>query len=137
MFTSGSGVVVSSIVKGFAASSLELSEGNAGIVFSCFMAGTMFTQLLNGYFIKFIKIRTEITLSIIIYFVCVYFICKSTHFMEVVPILFLMGMVFGIIVTIPFYLIVNGFKGENRSSKLNMLDFFFRHRSFCISYVFS
>jgi TsgA-like MFS transporter len=125
MAIAGGGVVLPSIVKINAAQEFSATIGHAGYVFSFFIFGTMTTQFLNAYLIKVVKLKTELVLSAIIYCLSTFVMTYVNSIDILIPILFLMGMVFGIMVTVPFYLIVNTYNGKNRSAKINLLDFYF------------
>jgi len=125
MAIAGGGVVLPSIVKINAAQEFSATIGHAGYVFSFFVFGTMVTQFLNAYLIKVVKLKTELIFSALIYCISA-FAMRYVYSIDVlIPILFLMGMVFGIMVTVPFYLIVNSYHGKSRSAKINLLDFYF------------
>jgi fucose permease len=125
MAISGGGVVLPSIVKINAAQEFSATIGHAGYVFSFFVFGTLITQFLNAYLIKVVKLKTELILSAIIYCISTLIITYIKSIDLLIPVLFLMGMVFGIMVTVPFYLIVSTFHGKSRSAKINLLDFYF------------
>lgn len=121
----GIAVVLPFIIKDAAAAYFHSSLEYMGYVFGFFMLGMMFLQWINGYIVKYISIRTEI------YFLCLaYIIASGSMFLlpsaeSLIPVLILMGAIFGAVITLPNYIIVNSFHGAERSSKLNKIDFWF------------
>ncbi len=95
------------------------------------MLGMLFAQLSNGFIIKFISLKTEIYLITLLYLCCMgaMYIAPSVNML--IPVLLVLGFVFGALVTIPFYIITHSFEGHQRSIGMNLLDLFFAIGSFC------
>ena len=121
----GIAVILPFIIKQPAAAYFHSTMEYTGYVFSFFMIGMLIMQFCNGFIVKLISIKNEIYLMSAIYLICIilmYFISTAS---ELIPILIVLGLCFGIIVTIPNFLIVHAFAKKERSSRLNRLDFSF------------
>ena len=107
----------------------------AGTVFSYFMFGMLINEFLNGYLVKFIKVKQEIFLAGLIFVACVVsmFFISSIYMLGVL--LFITGLCFGVLVHIPNTLIVHAFDKTIRSVKLNRLDLFFSIGSFVYPFI--
>ena len=121
----GIAVVLPFVITQPAADYFKSDLGYIGFVFSFFMFGMLIFQFLNGYIVNFMSVRKEIYIGAVIYILCttaMFFI----HTAELlIPILILLGFCFGVIVTIPNFLIVHSFEGKDLSAKLNQLDLWF------------
>ncbi len=131
----GVAVILPFLLKESAAKYFNTDLGTVGSVFSCFMFGMLINELLNGYLVKYIKPKAEIFLAGIIFALCVVsmFITKNIYFFGFE--LFITGLCFGVIVHIPNTLIMHAFDKEKRSTRLNLLDFFFSLGSFVYPYI--
>lgn len=118
-------VIIPFVITQPAANYFHTTLDYIGFIFSFFMFGMMVAQFLNGYFVKYMSVRLEIMLCSLIYLFCsiLLFFIHATDVL--IPILLIIGFCFGMIVTLPNFIIVRAFKGKDRSSKLNRLDFFF------------
>ena len=124
-FIGGCAVVLPFIIKRAASLEFHVTVAEAGFVFGFFMLGMVCTQFLNGFLIEKISIKKELYIISFIYLMCVVWMYNMTSFIMLLPILFIIGLVFGIVVTIPHFLFVHAFKGIKRSSNLNRLDISF------------
>ncbi len=131
----GVAVILPFLLKESAAKYFNTSIGTMGSVFSCFMFGMLINELLNGYLVKFIKVRVEIFLAGIIFAICVISMFFTTSLYLFGVELFIIGLCFGVIVHIPNTLIMHSFDKSKRSTYLNLLDFFFSLGSFVYPYI--
>lgn len=121
----GIAVVLPFVIKDAAASYFHTSLNYMGYVFGFFMFGMMIFQWLNGYIVKYISIKKEI------YFLCIAYVLASLSMFflpsaeSLIPILIIVGAIFGAVITLPNYIIVHSFKGIERSARLNKIDFWF------------
>ena len=99
------------------------------------MFGMLINEFLNGYLVKFIKVKQEIFLAGLIFVACVVsmFFISSIYMLGVL--LFITGLCFGVLVHIPNTLIVHAFDKTIRSVKLNRLDLFFSIGSFVYPFI--
>ncbi|MDA7742504.1 MFS transporter [Francisellaceae bacterium] len=133
--TAGSAVVLPFIVKDNAASILGSTTEYAGYVFSFFMIGMFAMQYLNGFVVKVISLKWEIVLICVINLLCTIAMQFVSSMAELLPILVVLGLSFGAVITIPNYMIVNSYEQSARSARLNRNDMFFSIGSFFIPYV--
>ena len=131
----GAAVVLPFVVKDNAALLLNSTQTYAGYVFSFFMVGMLLFEYCNGFIIKFISIKTEIFIICGVYVLCVISMAFISNMQMLIPILFILGLVFGMATTLPNYVFVNAFKGSSRSSRLNRNDMFFSIGSFVIPFI--
>ncbi len=131
----GVAVILPFVVKSNASELLHASLAYTGYVFSFFMLGMLIIQYLNGFIIKYIRLKTEIYAVCAIYFICLVMMRFTDTMPALIPIVIILGMVFGATTTIPNYVIVHAFDKEQRSSRLNRLDLFFSIGSFCFPFM--
>ena len=131
----GVAVILPFLLKAPAAKYFKTDLATMGSVFSCFMFGMLINELLNGYLVKFIKVRMEIFLAGIIFAICVVSMFFTTSLYVFGFELFIIGLCFGVIVHIPNTLIMHSFDKAKRSTYLNLLDFFFSLGSFVYPYI--
>lgn len=118
-------VILPFVVTQPAADFFHTHLGYIGFVFSFFMFGMMTFQFINGYLINYLSVRNEIYLCAIIYLICVTALFFIHTIALLIAILIILGFCFGMIATLPNYVIVHSFDGKARSAKLNRLDLFF------------
>ncbi len=125
MFATGVAVVLPFVVRGSAAAQFHSTAAYTGYVFAFFMTGMLIGQCINGHVIKLMPLKMEIYLVGVVYIICVglFYIVPSIGYL--IPIFIIMGITFGVFVTIPFYLIVHMFEEKKRASRLNLMDFCF------------
>lgn len=121
----GIAVVLPFVIKDAAAGYFHTSLDYMGYVFGFFMFGMMLLQLLNGYIVKYISIKNEIYLLCIAYILAALSMFFLPSAMSLIPVLIIMGGIFGAVITLPNYIIVHSFKGIERSARLNKIDFWF------------
>jgi len=131
----GVAVTLPFLLKGPVAKYFNSDIGTAGGVFSCFMFGMMINELLNGYFVKYVKVRMEIFIAGVVFALCVASMFFTTNIYVFAVELFVIGLCFGVIVHIPNTLIMHSFSKKDRSSRLNLLDFFFSLGSFVYPFI--
>ena len=124
-FLTGAVELIPFSIKLSASAYFKASPATTGYIFSFFMIGMLITTIINGILVKYIKLKHEIFITSIIYITCSVFIFYITNINSLIPVLFTLGICFGIIYTIPNFLIVEAFDKSTRSSKLNRSDFFF------------
>ena len=134
-FITGIAVVLPFVIKSNVAQLLHASLSEVGYAFSIFMIGMIITQFLNGFFVKYIKLKTELYLIVIIYLLCVIAMEFITTTSELRLIVLVMGLCFGITTTVPNMLITNSFQGKDRTSKMNKIDLFFSIGSFVFPFI--
>ncbi|MCP4176169.1 MAG: MFS transporter TsgA [bacterium] len=126
----GIAVVLPFVIKQSAASYFNSPIGYIGFVFSFFMFGMLIGEYLNGFIVKLIKLKSELYIVSVIYVLCVIGMYFTNSAYLMIPILLIVGFCFGLVVTIPNFIIVHAFSGTVRSTKLNRIDFFFSVGSF-------
>jgi len=139
-FITGILVVLPFVVQGSAQSTLNINAVEVGKIFSYFMIGMVIMQFLNGYIIKYIKPKTELFIISIIYLLCILGMYKVHNIHEagmLACIIVVLGLLGGVIITIPNYIIVHSFQGKQRTTRLNLIDFFFSVGSSGYPYIVS
>jgi MFS transporter, TsgA protein len=134
-FIVGVAVTLPFLLKQPVATYFATTLETAGTIFSCFMFGMLINEFLNGYLVKFIKVKQEIFLAGLIFAACVIgmFFISSIYTLGIL--LFITGLCFGVLVHIPNTLIVHAFDKKIRSVKLNRLDLFFSIGSFVYPFI--
>ncbi|MFT6834229.1 MAG: MFS family permease, partial [Francisellaceae bacterium] len=133
-FITGVAVVLPFVIKENAALNLHSDLAFAGYVLSFFMVGMIITEFLNGYIVKYIKLKVELCIIMAVYLLCISAMYFVTSMTQLLPIMVVLGLCFGVVTTVPNYIIVHSFHGTHRSSRLNRIDLFFSIGSF--SYPF-
>ncbi|HBM15673.1 MAG TPA: MFS transporter TsgA [Lentisphaeria bacterium] len=121
----GIAVILPFIIQQPAQEYFKSSAAYTGFVFSFFMGGMLIFQILNGFIIKFLKIRAQIYLTAVVYIICSLLMFMIHSIVFLIPILIVLGLCFGLIITIPNFILVHAFEGKERSTKLNRGDFMF------------
>lgn len=124
-FLTGAMIVLPFVLKGSAAKYFGADLEHVGYAFSFFMFGVVIFQFLNGYLIKLISIRAEVFVMAITYIIVAIGLLFIHKLYMVIPLFLLLGFGAGISATLPNYILVQSYHGENRTSKLNFLDFSF------------
>ncbi len=131
----GIAVVLPFVVKNNTARMLHSDLAYTGYILSFFMVGMVITEFLNGYIVKYIKLKTELFIISFIYLLCIIAMYFIDSIMQLLPIMIVLGLCFGAVTTIPNYIIVHSYDGSGRSSRLNRIDLFFSIGSFCYPFL--
>ncbi len=121
----GIAVILPFVIQQPAQEYFKSSAAYTGFVFSFFMGGMLIFQILNGFIVKFLKIRAQIYLTSIVYLLCTLSMFMIHEIIFLIPILIILGFCFGLIITIPYFIFVHTFEGKERSTKMNRADFLF------------
>ncbi|MEI6055419.1 MAG: MFS transporter [Lentisphaerota bacterium] len=121
----GIAVILPFIIQQPAQDYFKSSAAYTGFVFSFFMFGMLIFQILNGFIVKVLKIRAQIYLTAVVYLICSLAMFMIHSIVMLIPILIILGLCFGLIITIPNFILVHAFEGKERSTKLNRGDFMF------------
>jgi len=130
MLTCGMAVILPFVLKSQAAAAIGITADAAGYAFSFYMLGMLIGQLLSGYITKLMNLKTEMISIAIIFLICIGMLghIHSTGALIIVEIV--IGIMFGILVTLPFFIVIHTFDGSTRASQSNILDLFFGIGSF-------
>jgi MFS transporter, TsgA protein len=134
-FIVGIAVTLPFLLKQPVAAHFNASLEAAGTIFSCFMFGMLINEFLNGYLVKYIKVKQEIFLAGLVFAACVIAMFYINSIYTFGVLLFIVGLCFGVLVHIPNTLIVHAFDKKIRSVKLNRLDLFFSIGSFVYPFI--
>lgn len=126
----GVAVTLPFVVKSSVAHDLHGSLTNIGYVLSFFMVGMLIAQISNGFIIELISLKTEIFIVLILNIICISAFYFVNSIALLIPVYIVLGLSFGAVVTIPFFIIVHTFEGKARASRINLVDLFFALGSF-------
>lgn len=130
MLSCGMAVILPFVLKSSAASEIGISLSAAGYAFSFYMLGMLIGQMINGHIVKYLSLKAEMIIMAVIFLGCI----GSMNYIHTVSALIaveiVIGIIFGILVTLPFYIVIHTFEGSTRASQSNILDLFFGIGSF-------
>lgn len=121
----GIAVIIPYIIKESAAGYFHSPMATMGYIFGFYILGMNIFQYVNGYVVKYLSIKQEVYLLAALYVMLTTLMYFIHNPICLIPILLCMGFIFGMAATLPNYIIVHTFHDEDRSSKLNKLDFWF------------
>ncbi|MCX5773284.1 MAG: MFS transporter [Fusobacteria bacterium] len=130
MLTCGMAVILPFVLKSQAAAAIGISADAAGYAFSFYMVGMLIGQIISGYITKIVNLKTEMIAIAIIFLVCIASLGQIHSVSALVVVEIVIGIMFGILVTLPFFIVVHTFEGSSRASQSNILDLFFGIGSF-------
>jgi len=130
MLTCGMAVILPFVLKSQAAAAIGISADAAGYAFSFYMVGMLLGQIVSGYITKLMNLKTEMIGIAILFLICIATLGHIHSAMSLVVVEIVIGILFGILVTLPFFIVVHTVDGSSRASQSNLLDLFFGIGSF-------